>query len=141
MKIVRDYLTSTEIGYILSTMFEKESAIEREVVKVALVAQLVCEEIGDFEDCNDIYDKVVADSKLNFSTVINNYDIIDKLYAEETNINNTLKEFIIDINKKLDESVENFDLNSAIKQLKDFSETENKSTTVRSGSKNGKNTK
>ena len=55
MKIVRDYLTSTEIGYIISTMLEKESAIEREVVKVALVAQLVCEDIGDFNDCNDIY--------------------------------------------------------------------------------------
>ena len=77
MKIVRDYLTSAEIGYIISAMLEKESAIEREVVKVALVAQLVCEEIGDFNDCNDIYDKVVADPKINFSAIINNYDIID----------------------------------------------------------------
>ena len=122
MKIVRDYLTSTEIGYIISTMLEKESAIEREVVKVALVAQLVCEDIGDFNDCNDIYDKVVADSKLNFSAIINNYDIIDKLYAEETGINNIIKDFVNDINKKLDESTKNMDLNSAITQLKEIAE-------------------
>lgn len=122
MKIVRDYLTSTEIGYIISTMLEKESAIEREVVKVALVAQLVCEDIGDFNDCNDIYDKVVADSKLNFSAIINNYDIIDKLYAEETGINNIIKDFVNEINKKLDESTKNMDLNSAIAQLKEIAE-------------------
>lgn len=122
MKIVRDYLTSTEIGYIISTMLEKESAIEREVVKVALVAQLVCEDIGDFNDCNDIYDKVVADSKLNFSAIINNYDIIDKLYAEETGINNIIKDFVNDINKKLDDATKNMDLNSAIAQLKEIAE-------------------
>ena len=122
MKIVRDYLTSTEIGYIISTMLEKESAIEREVVKVALVAQLVCEDIGDFDDCNDIYDKVVADSKLNFSAIINNYDIINKLYAEETGINNIIKDFVNDINKKLDEFTKNMDLNSTIAQLKEIAE-------------------
>ena len=122
MKIVRDYLTSTEIGYIISTMLEKESAIEREVVKVALVAQLVCEDIGYFNECNDIYDKVLADSKLNFSSIINNYDIIDKLYAEETGINNIIKDFVNDVNKKLDDATKNMDLNSAIAQLKEIAE-------------------
>ena len=140
MKIVRDYLTSSEISYIIEAMLEKETALEREVVKVALVAQLLCEEIGDFEDCNDIYDKVVADDKLNFSAIINNYDIIDKLYAEETGINSIIKGFVEDINKKLDESVKNLDLNGVIKQLKEISETDNKNTTVKGG-KNGAKTK
>ena len=69
MKVVRDYLTSQELNYIINAMLEKETALEREVVKTALIAQLVCEEIGDFEDCNDIYDKVVADSKINFRKI------------------------------------------------------------------------
>lgn len=141
MKIVRDYLTSQELGYIVNAMLEKETAVEREVVKVALVAQLVCEEIGDFNDCNDIYDKIVADSKLNFSVIINNYDIIDKLYQEETGTNKLVKEFIDNISKKLEESIKNLDLNSAIKQLKEISETGDKIATVKGGSKNGKNTK
>ena len=122
MKIVRDYLTSEELGYIVNAMLEKETAIEREVVKVALVAQLVCEEIGDFNDCNDIYDKVVADSKFNFNEIINNYYIIDKLYQEETGINKILKDFVNDISKKLDDATKNIDLNGAIKQLKEITE-------------------
>lgn len=122
MKIVRDYLTSTEIGYIISTMLEKESAIEREVVKVALVAQLVCEDIGDFDDCNDIYDKVVADSKLNFSAIINNYDVIDKMYKEETGIEKILKDFVNDINNKIETATKNLDLNMAVNQLKEIAE-------------------
>lgn len=122
MKVVRDYLTSQELNYIVNAMLEKETALEREVVKVALVAQLVCEEIGDFDDCNDIYDKVVADSKINFSEIINNYNIIDKIYAEETGVNKILKDFVDNINIKLDNATKNMDLNGAINQLKEISE-------------------
>ena len=122
MKIVRDYLTSVEIGYIVNAMIEKDSAVEREIVKVALVAQLLCEDIGDFEDCNDIYDKVVSDSTINFSVIVNNYDVIDKLYAEETGINKILKDFIKDISKKIDDSIKNLDLNGVISQLKEIAD-------------------
>lgn len=122
MKVVRDYLTSQELNYIVNAMLEKETALEREIVKVALVAQLVCEEIGDFDDCNDVYDKVVADSKINFSEIINNYNIIDKIYAEETGVNKILKDFVDNINIKLDNATKNMDLNGAIKQLKEISE-------------------
>lgn len=125
MKVVRDYLTSQELGYIVSAMLEKETALEREVVKVALVAQLVCEDLGDFEDCNDIYDKVVADNKINFDSIVTNYYVIDKLVAEETGINKILKDFIENVNTKIVKSVENLDLNSAIKELKEISEKKN----------------
>ena len=122
MKIVRDYLTSTEIGYIISTMLEKESAIEREVVKVALVAQLVCEDIGDFNDCNDIYDKVVEDPSLNLKEIIRNYDILDKIVAEEIGVRKIIEEFSNNLNAKLDDATKNMDLNGAIGQLKEISE-------------------
>lgn len=140
MKIVRDYLTSSEIEFIVNAMLEKDTAIEKEIVKVALVAQLVCEDIGDFEDCNDIYDKVVADSKLNFNAIINNYDIIDKLIAEETGINKIIKDFIGDISKKLEGAIKDLDLNSAIKQLKEIADKE-EATTPAKGDKNGKTNK
>ena len=139
MKVVRDYLTSNEIGYIVNAILEKDNAVEREIVKIALVAQLVCEEIGNFEDCNDIYDMVVADSKLNFDAIINNYNIIDKLVAEETGVNKILKDFVEDITKKLEDSVKNLDLNSAIGQLKEIAEKD--ATTPVKGGKNGKTTK
>ena len=137
MKVVRDYLTSNELEYIVNAMLEKDNAVEREIVKVGLVAQLVCEEIGDFNDCNDIYDKVVADPKINFSAIVNNYDIIDKLVAEEIGVNKILKDFVNDINKKLDNATKNIDLNGAISQLKEIAEKGDVTTPVKGG-KNGK---
>ena len=137
MKVVRDYLTSNELEYIVNAMLEKDNAVEREIVKVGLVAQLVCKEIGDFNDCNDIYDKVVADPKINFSAIINNYDIIDKLVAEEIGVNKILKDFVDDINKKLDNATKNIDLNGAISQLKEIAEKGDVTTPVKGG-KNGK---
>lgn len=131
MKVVRDYLTSQELGYIINAMLEKETALEREIVKVALVAQLVCEDIGDFEDCNDIYDKVVADSKINFDGIVTNYYIIDALIAQETGVNKILKDFINDISEKIMKSIENLDLNSAIKELKSLSEAKSVASNTR----------
>ena len=134
MKIVRDYLTSSELRFIVDSMLEKDNALDREVVKVGLVVQLLADEIGDFEDCNDVYDKVVADDTINLSAIINNYDIIDKIVTEELGVNNVLKEFVVNMNNKLDDVVGKIDLNSAITQLKEISEGENTSA---KGVKNG----
>ena len=122
MKIVRDYLTSEELQYIVNSMLEKNNAIEREIVKIGMIAQFLCEDIGEFESCNDIYDIVIADSKYNFSEIIRNYDTIDKLYAQETSIEKILKEFVDSVNKKIDKSMKDFDLNNFISQLKELSE-------------------
>lgn len=139
MKIVRDYLTSAELGFIVNSMLEKDNALDREVVKVGLVAQLLAEDIGEFADCNDVYDKVVADDTINFSKIVNNYDIIDKIVAEELGINKIVKDFIADINKRLDE-MENIDLEGAINQLKEISEKQEKKPVTR-GKKNGEKVK
>ena len=138
MKVMRDYLTSEELGYIVSAMIEKETAVEREILKVGLVAQLVCEDIGEFNDCNEIYDKVMADDKINLSVIIRNYDIIDKLYQEETGINKILKDFVDDISVKIENSIKNLDLNGAIGQLKEIAD---KPTTKAKGGRNGRTTK
>ena len=121
MKIVRDYLTSEELAFIINAMLEKDSALDREVVKVGLVTQLLAEDIGEFNDCNDVYDKVVADDTINLSAIVNNYDIIDKIVAEELGVTNILKDFVKNINDKLDK-MGDIDLNGAIAQLKEISE-------------------
>lgn len=134
MKIVRDYLTSEELDYIVNAMLEKETAFEREILKVALVAQLVCEDIGEFIDCNDIYDKVMTNDKINLSVIVRNYNVIDKIYQEETGANKILKDFIEDISVKIDNSIKNLDLNNAISQLKEIAD---KPTTKAKGGRNG----
>ena len=138
MKIVRDYLTSAELQYIVNSMLEKDNALDREIVKVGLVAQLLGEDIGEFNDCNDVYDKVVADDTINLSKIVNNYDVIDKIVAEELGVNNILKDFVKDINERLDK-MENINLDSAIKQLKEISEKQDKPPVK--GGKNGTNSK
>ena len=139
MKIVRDYLTSAELGFIVNAMLEKDNALDREIVKVGLVAQLLAEDIGEFEDCNDVYDKVVADDTINLGAIVNNYDIIDKIVAEELGVNKIVKDFIADINKRLDE-MENIDLEGAINQLKEINENQEKKSVTR-GKKNGEKVK
>ena len=138
MKIVRDYLKSEELAFIVNTMLEKDNALDREIVKVGLVAQLLGEDIGEFNDCNDVYDKVVADDTINLSKIVNNYDVIDKIVAEELGVNNILKDFVKDINERLDK-MENINLDSAIKQLKEISEKQDKPPVK--GGKNGTNSK
>ena len=123
MKIIRDYLKSDELSFIVNAMLEKDNALDREIVKVGLVAQLLGEDIGEFNDCNDVYDKVVADSTINLSAIVNNYDIIDKLVAEELGVNNILKGFVDSINERLDK-MGDIDLNGAIKQLKEIADKE-----------------
>ena len=138
MKIVRDYLKSEELAFIVNTMLEKDNALDREIVKVGLVAQLLGEDIGEFNDCNDVYDKVVADDTINLSKIVNNYEVIDKIVAEELGVNNILKDFVKDINERLDK-MENINLDSAIKQLKEISEKQDKPPVK--GGKNGTNSK
>ena len=124
MKIVRDYLTSEELAFIVNAMLEKDNALDREIVKVGLVAQLLAEDIGKFNDCNDVYDKVVADDSVNFSAIVNNYDIIDIVVDKELGVNNILKDFVVGINEKLDNATKNLNLDSAIKQLREIADKE-----------------
>ena len=125
MKIIRKYLTSEELSFIINAMLEKDNALDREIVKVGLVAQLLCDNIGeDINDCNDIYDKVVADDSINFSAIVNNYDVIDIIVDKELGVNNILKDFVTGINEKLDNATKNLNLDNAIKQLREIADKE-----------------
>ena len=122
MKIVRDYLTSTEINYITEAMIEKSNAYEREMVKDGLIIQLVCEDVDKFESCEEYYDEYIKDPSLNLKEIIRNYDILDKIVAEETGVKKIIEEFTNNLNAKLDDATKNMDLNGAISQLKEISE-------------------
>lgn len=122
MKIVRDYLTSDEIDYITSAMIEKSNAYEREMVKDGLIAQLVCEDIGEYDSCEKYYDEYIKEPTANFKEIIRNYDVLDKIVVEEIGIKKVIEEFTNNLNEKLDNATKNIDLNGAISQLKEISE-------------------
>ena len=84
---------------------------------------------------------MVSSGAIDLSKIVNNYDIIDKIVAEELGVNNIIKDFVKNINSKLDNATKNMDLNGAIAQLKELAnEKDTKFKSVRGG-KNGKSTK
>lgn len=122
MKLKKDYLTAEELEFIVSEMCEMNSAINREILKEALVAQFVIEDLGEFETCNDIYDKLIQTKSIDLFENIKNYKIIDKLVEEELGINKFMKDFLEGFSERLDASMKNLDFNGAVKELSKIAE-------------------
>ena len=118
---IRKYLTSEEINYIINEMLNRDNAFEREIVKVGMVAQLLVKDLGEFEDCNGVYDYVM-ENNIDLEKNIVNYSIIDKIVDKELSIDKFMKEFIISFDERINESMKNLDLNGAIKELKEVAE-------------------
>lgn len=118
---IRKYLTSEEINYIINEMLNRDNAFEREIVKIGMVAQLLVKDLGEFEDCNGIYDYVM-ENNIDLEKNIVNYSIIDKIVDKELGVDKFVKEFIIGFDERINESMKNLDLNGAIKELKEVAE-------------------
>lgn len=105
---MRKYLTSAELIQIVKELTKRKkngelvhnSAVERYILQVGMVAQVVLEDMGKFKDCNEIYDYVV-ENKIDFDVEIENYYIINSLVAEELSIDNTIKDFVKNMEKSL----------------------------------------
>ena len=118
---MRDYLTSTELMNIvdeLVTVDEEgklvhEKASEREILKVAMVAQCLCEEVKDMKTCNDMYDWYM-EQDIDFDIDVKNYYKIDKLVKEELGTSRAMRSLLEGIGKQM----AGFDMNNTIEQLK-----------------------
>ena len=119
---IRKYLTSEEINYIINEMLNRDNAFEREIVKIGMIAQLLVKDLGEFEDCNGVYDYVM-ENNIDLEKNIVNYSIIDKIVDKELSIDKFMKEFIISFDERINESMKNLDLNGAIKELKEVAES------------------
>ena len=125
----RKYLTSYEIGFIVNEMLNKDSAVEREIVKVGLVAQLTVKDLVEltdeafkekFDDCNTVYDYVM-EKGIDLTKIVN-YEALDRLYNEEVGTNKIIKDFVDSFKNEISKSLEGLNLSDAVKQLKDMSE-------------------
>ena len=117
---VKKYLTSEEILFIVNEMLKHDDAVGREIVKVGMVAQLVVKNIGEFEDCNGVYDYIM-EKGIDLTKIVN-YNTIDKLVNEELGINKIMKGFIEEFENNISKSLEKLDLNSAVKELKEIAD-------------------
>lgn len=112
------FLTSEELSYIVTEMLKHDSAIEQEIVKVGMVAQLVVKDLGEYESCNDIYDYVM-EKNIDLTKIVN-YDTIDKLVNEERGVNKIISDFVSEFNDKISETLKDLDINKAVEQLKEI---------------------
>lgn len=124
MKLDRNYLTSEEIAYVVGQVSMRNDYVEREVLKVGLVAQLLISELeGKYEDNSDIYNEVMK-NEIKLECEIINYNIIDKLVEKNIGIESALTNLINQFSSKLEtdikEATEKFDMNVIVNKLSEL---------------------
>ncbi len=125
----RGYLTSDELIQIVNELvsvnedgnFLHEKASEREILKVAMTAQCLCEEVSEMKTCNDMYDWYM-EQDIDFDTDVKNYYVIDKLVKEELGIDCAVRSLI----KNVENKMTGFNMNDTIEQLKGVVNSDNK---------------
>ena len=97
---MKKYLTSNEIMEVVNELTKAENgelvhktAVERYILKVGMVAQIVLDDMDKFKDCNEIYDYVV-ENDIDFDMEVNNYYMIDVLVKEELSTTNVIRDFV-----------------------------------------------
>ena len=111
MKFKRDYLTSDDLTYILNNLDAVEDEFSKEILKVALTAQILIED-GDWDsynNCNDIYDKIVSEG-INFYDKVKNYYVIDEIIRKQNSVEKVVERFLDGLNQKIDEYSKLIDL-------------------------------
>ena len=97
---MKKFLTSNEIMEVVNELTKAENgelvhktAVERYILKVGMVAQIVLDDMDKFKDCNEIYDYVV-ENDIDFEMEVNNYYMIDVLVKEELSTTNVIRDFV-----------------------------------------------
>ena len=97
---MKKYLTSNELMEVVNELTKTENgelvhktAVERYILKVGMVAQIVLDDMDKFKDCNEIYDYVV-ENDIDFDMEVNNYYMIDVLVKEELSTTNVIRDFV-----------------------------------------------
>lgn len=115
MKITRHYLTCDEINMIVGAIIREEKALSREVIKVGMVLELVCEDANKYKTYNEMYD-VYARENINLDIEVNNYYLINRCVEEEMGTTKAITMFI----EALQQKVDTLDADYLIKQISDL---------------------
>ena len=107
------FLTSDELSYIVNGVANATDEFSKEILKVALTAQIVVEDVdwSKYDTCNDIYDYMMQEfSKYDykegvedFCISIYNYGAIDTILERENSVEKTVEKFLNGLNDKIDE--------------------------------------
>ena len=119
MELKRNYLTSDELVGIVNELVQHESAVEREIIKVGMVAQcLIDGGMKEYKDCNAMYDTIMENG-IELDMEVNNYYMIDKLVNKELGVEKVIKDFVDSISDSIKDIPSTLDIQNLMTQMKE----------------------
>ena len=118
MELKRNYLTSDELVGIVNELVQHESAVEREIIKVGMVAQCLIDGMDEYKDCNAMYDAIM-ESGIDLDMEVNNYYMIDKLVNKELGVEKVIKDFVDSISDSIKDIPSTLDIQNLMTQMKE----------------------
>ncbi len=118
MKLKRNYLTAEELIFIVENILNAETEVEKEIVKIGIIAQLLIEDLEERDSCNEYFD-IVFENGIDFSREVVNYYMIDKIVEKENSLYSIIKSLI----ESLEDSIK--DLPNEMQKI-DFKEISDK---------------
>ena len=118
MKLKRNYLTAEELIFIVENILNAETEVEKEIVKIGIIAQLLIEDLEERDSCNE-YFNIVFENGIDFSREVVNYYMIDKIVEKENSLYSIIKSLI----ESLEDSIK--DLPNEMQKI-DFKEISDK---------------
>lgn len=135
MKLERNYLTSDEINYIVTSLETVDDEFGKFILKYALIGQLLIKDVDwdKFENCNEMYDYIMEEQSKEDNTLgdllyeVENAYVIDDILNKENSLEKVVERFLNGIENKIEEygkSIDAESLKGLIGELKNL-EVEN----------------
>lgn len=125
MKLIRNYLTSEEIGVVITAMLEAQTEYERQMLRYGIIAQMLVEGliISEDTDNNDIYDQIVREN-IDLDKEVRNIYIVDNIVEKELGVAKTVEKILNDVISQIDESMKAIDPKALMVELDKLKDSE-----------------
>lgn len=125
MKLIRNYLTSEEIGVVITAMLEAQTEYERQMLRYGIIAQMLVEGliISEDTDNNDIYDQIVREN-IDLDKEVRNIYIVDKIVEKELGVAKTVEKILNGVIAQIDESMKAIDPKALMVELDKLKDSE-----------------
>lgn len=122
MELIRNYLTAEEMFYIVEEVSSKENPVEREIIKIGVLAQILIKDLEVAgETCDTIYNYIYEKDCIDLLKSVKNYEDIDKFVSENIGMTNMINNFLDDISAKIDVCAKSVDAENIQNIINQFS--------------------
>lgn len=127
LKLKRNYLKSEEIDFIVNELLKHDSVLERKILNIGMIAQLLVEneELSKLDNNSDIYNFIMENDPCFIDEIYNSYDI-ENIVREELSLPNVIKKFLSKFEEKFSKDLDKFsnvDFNEIVGNFKNMINT------------------